>query len=202
MKKAIFPDAARCASAAGKCRPARGQIQQRPSIGQGGVDGGARPGIVRAPPPKGVPMVAVLLACLVLLGVTTVIHYEALSLLNQKLPTLKVRSRAKLLVVIFVAFVAHAIEIALYGAAMYGLASTVVSAGLKGETDLTLLSCIYFSAETYTSLGFGDVVPVGAMRVLIGVEALNGLLLIGWSAAYAYIAMERYWVPKSSRRTP
>jgi hypothetical protein len=25
------------------------------------------------------------------------------------------------------------------------------------------------------------------------VEALNGLLLIGWSASYAYIAMERFW---------
>jgi len=34
--------------------------------------------------------------------------------------------------------------------------------------------------------------PVGAMRVLIGVEALNSLLLVGWSAAYAYIEMERY----------
>ena len=26
-----------------------------------------------------------------------------------------------------------------------------------------------------------------------GAEALNGLLLIGWSASYAYIAMERFW---------
>ena len=26
-----------------------------------------------------------------------------------------------------------------------------------------------------------------------GVEALNGLLLIGWSASFTYLAMERYW---------
>jgi len=25
------------------------------------------------------------------------------------------------------------------------------------------------------------------------VEALNGLLLIGWSASYTYFAMERFW---------
>ena len=34
---------------------------------------------------------------------------------------------------------------------------------------------------------------VGELRLLAGVEALNGLLLIGWSASYTYIAMERFW---------
>jgi hypothetical protein len=29
--------------------------------------------------------------------------------------------------------------------------------------------------------------------MLAGIEALNGLLLIGWSASYTYIAMERFW---------
>ena len=29
--------------------------------------------------------------------------------------------------------------------------------------------------------------------MLAGMEALNGLLLIGWSASYTYIAMERFW---------
>lgn len=53
--------------------------------------------------------------------------------------------------------------------------------------------CLYFSAETYTSLGYGDVVPGGALRLLAGMEALNGLLLIGWSASFIYIAMERFW---------
>jgi hypothetical protein len=31
--------------------------------------------------------------------------------------------------------------------------------------------------------------------MLAGAEALNGLLLVGWSASYAYIAMERFWNP-------
>jgi len=147
-------------------------------------------------------MIAVILASLFLLGLTTVIHYEALSLLNHSLPTLKLPSRAKLLVVIFTTFIAHVIEMIIYGAAMYGLAATALAGGLKGEIEVSLLSCIYFSAETYTSLGFGDVTPVGAMRLLIGIEALNGLLLIGWSASYAFIAMERYWVPRSPRSQP
>ena len=56
---------------------------------------------------------------------------------------------------------------------------------------------MYFSAETYTSLGFGDVTPLGPIRLLAGVEALNGLLLIGWSASYTFIAMERFWQAES-----
>jgi hypothetical protein len=55
------------------------------------------------------------------------------------------------------------------------------------------MNCLYFSAETFTSLGFGDVTPVGPIRLLAGLEALNGLLLIGWSASFTYIAMERFW---------
>ena|ERR671922_80488 len=35
--------------------------------------------------------------------------------------------------------------------------------------------------------------PLKELRLLAGMEALNGLLLIGWSASYTYIAMERFW---------
>ena len=37
------------------------------------------------------------------------------------------------------------------------------------------------------------ILPVGPVRLVAGAEALNGLLLIGWSASYAYLAMERFW---------
>lgn len=145
-------------------------------------------------------MFTVMLASVVLIAVTTVIHYEALSLLNARLPALAVPSRTKLLAVIFATFVAHMIEMMVYGVALFGLVSYMDVGSLTGKVPLTLLNCIYFSAETYTSLGFGDVTPEGHLRLLVGVEALNGLLLIGWSASYAYIAMERYWVPKSVPR--
>ena len=42
-------------------------------------------------------------------------------------------------------------------------------------------------------MGFGDLTPTGPLRMLAGVEALNGLLLIGCSASYTYLAMERFW---------
>ena len=126
-------------------------------------------------------MILVISVCAMLVVATTAIHYEVLRGLSAGLPLLRVPSRGKLMVVIFATFLAHALEILLYAVAVY----------LLGH--FTFNVAFYFSAETYTSLGYGDVVPTGDLRLLAGVEALNGLLLIGWSASYTYIAMERFW---------
>ncbi len=138
-------------------------------------------------------MLFVVLVCLTLLALTTVIHYEVLRGLSVVLPRLRVRPRAKLIVVIIATFLAHVIEIGLYALAIYGLVRVGGLGTLGDSARFSFDVSLYFSAETYTSLGYGDVVPGGALRLLAGAEALNGLLLIGWSASYAYIAMERFW---------
>lgn len=138
-------------------------------------------------------MYIVLLSCVALFAMASLIHYEMLRALSRWLPQLAIPDRSKLLVVIFAAFVAHALEIMLYGVSFHLLIRHLDAGILLGPAAVTLADSIYFSAETYTSLGFGDVVPVGPIRLLAGTEALNGLLLIGWSASYAYITMERFW---------
>jgi hypothetical protein len=42
-----------------------------------------------------------------------------------------------------------------------------------------LLSALYFSFVTTTSVGYGDVLPLGSMRILAVIEAVAGLLLFG-----------------------
>lgn len=138
-------------------------------------------------------MLVVLCCCVLLLAVTTLTHFEVLTGLTNVLPRLQMPSRPKLVVVIFAVFLAHAVEILLYGVALYALVHALPVGSLAGAGGPTLPNCLYFSAETYSSLGFGDVVPTGPVRMLAGAEALNGLLLIGWSASYAYLAMERFW---------
>jgi len=131
--------------------------------------------------------------CILLLVLTTIIHYEVLRTLNSRLPHMAIPRRNRLLVVIFGAFFAHAIEILLYALAIF-LLVRVVDLGTLGTTArVSLSTALYFSAETYTSLGYGDFLPGGDLRMLCGAEALNGLLLIGWSVSYTYIAMERFW---------
>jgi hypothetical protein len=142
-------------------------------------------------------MPLVIFVCCLLVVSTTIVHYEILRWLNSRLPTLRVPGRAKLVVVILAAFVAHAAEMALYGVALYILVAWLGAGSLAGTAGFSLANCLYFSAETYTSLGFGDLTPVGPVRLLAGVEALNGLLLIGWSASFTYISMERFWSPRA-----
>jgi hypothetical protein len=114
-------------------------------------------------------------------------------MLTVGLPALGVPARAKLIIVIFSAFFAHAAEIVLYAVAIYVLVRYLGVGALGDASRFSLTQCLYFSAETYSSLGYGDVVPGGDLRLLAGAEVLNGLLLIGWSASYTYIAMERFW---------
>lgn len=138
-------------------------------------------------------MVSVGAFCIVLLVLTTVLHYEILGMLSAGLPALQMPARAKLIVVILGTFLAHAAEIFLYAIAFYVLARYLGAGTLGDASRSSFTLSMYFSAETYTSLGYGDVVPGGDLRMLAGMEALNGLLLIGWSASYTYIAMERFW---------
>jgi hypothetical protein len=64
---------------------------------------------------------------------------------------------------------------------------------IDGEVSGTWLDFFYFSVSTYTTLGVGDVVPIGPLRVVAGIESLTGLVLIGWSASYTYLVMEHTW---------
>jgi Ion channel len=144
-------------------------------------------------------MTTVLLVCLAVMVITTVIHYEVLGALNDRLPGLPVPERSKLLVAMLAMLVAHLIEMTVWGVALFLTVHHSDVGTLRGDVPLTLMNCIYFSAETYTSLGFGDVRPDGHLRLMVGMEALNGLLLIAWSASFTYLAMERFWSLRKER---
>lgn len=51
-----------------------------------------------------------------------------------------------------------------------------------------LETALYFSAASYTTLGFGDVLLPADWRLLSGATAANGLLLFGLSAAFLFDA--------------
>jgi hypothetical protein len=50
---------------------------------------------------------------------------------------------------------------------------------------------LYFSTVTFSTLGFGDVLPPKDWRLFSALEAVNGFLLIGWSTAYLIAASTR-----------
>jgi voltage-gated potassium channel Kch len=50
---------------------------------------------------------------------------------------------------------------------------------------------VYFSSITYTTVGYGDITLEGRWRLLCGFEAMNGILLFGWSSAVFFSIIQR-----------
>jgi hypothetical protein len=132
--------------------------------------------------------------CVLLVGITIVIHYEILRATSDLLPgPRRLGIRGRMILVVFACFLAHTIEVWVYAVGFWLLGDDLELRSAIGDAPIHLFDYVYFSATTYTSLGFGDVYPAGEARLLAGVEALNGLLLIAWSASFTYLVMEKFW---------
>lgn len=57
----------------------------------------------------------------------------------------------------------------------------------------TLESAFYFSAVTFTTLGYGDITLSSDWRLLSGLQAIDGILLIGWTTAFLFAVLQRAW---------
>jgi hypothetical protein len=49
----------------------------------------------------------------------------------------------------------------------------------------------YFAFVNYTTLGYGDIVPVENWRLLGPITAMNGVLLFGWSTAVIFEVLRK-----------
>lgn len=127
---------------------------------------------------------------------TVAINYEVLRITWQHLPRMQVKPRLRILGVAMAVFAGHTIAVWAYGI-FYWLVVNYMDIGLlqyqTGGLANDFLTCIYYSASTYSSLGFGDIIPTDEIRLISGVQVLNGLVLIGWSASFTYLAMEKFW---------
>ena len=129
--------------------------------------------------PGNLKMTILIAACIGLLVLTTLVHYEALRLLSVGLPRLPVPPRMRLIGVVLGGFAAHMLQIVLTALAIIALVRWAGLGTLGGGANPGWATAMYFSAEIVTSLGYGDVLPDGPLRPLAGVEALKGWLLIG-----------------------
>lgn len=59
-------------------------------------------------------------------------------------------------------------------------------------------SALYFSAVTYTTTGYGDLVLPQEWRLVGAVEALTGILMCGWSTGFFFAAVSRLYGSRSS----
>lgn len=137
---------------------------------------------------------SIVIAGLLLAVVSAVwIHYESLRFLSSRLPKLPIKPQLRLMFGVFGVLIAHVLEMMVFAVLYLGLMPFEVFGGLRGDFIPSFADTFYFSCITYTSLGFGDIVPFGWLRVIAGLESLLGLVLITWTASFLYVEMTRYW---------
>ena len=138
-----------------------------------------------------------LFAALISIGLvafSTFVHYETLQVCSALLPRLKfIVRRAKVLAAMCSAMCSHALQIVVFAIAYYLLQDAAGLGSLHGVFQNAFSGFLYFSTETYTSLGLGDVYPTGDLRLIAGIESLMGLLMISWTASFTFLEMSRYW---------
>ncbi len=89
-------------------------------------------------------------------------------------------------------FLAHVVEIWIWALFYYFQASIL-------ELP-TLEAALYFSASTFTTVGFGDLVLSEEWRLLSGFESVNGMILFGWSTAFIFEVVRHFARQVESRR--
>ena len=140
----------------------------------------------------------VVVATLVIVSLCIGLHFEILSRCRRYLELLSQQRRRRVLILIFIILFAHTVEIWLFAIGYLSLIESLEIGSLAGLEDHTLPDYVYYSAMVYTTVGFGDVLPTGAIRFMSGMEALTGLVMITWSASFTFLEMQRDW---PSRKT-
>lgn len=134
---------------------------------------------------------------------TVLFHYEALRLFTRFLELPGRLPRIRILYLVFGLFVLHTLEIMIFAGANQGLQAMDLGV-LRGLENQQFFAYFYYSAVVYTTLGFGDIIPIGPAKILTGFEALIGLGFITWSASFTFLEMQRYWreSPRIKRHKP
>jgi hypothetical protein len=88
--------------------------------------------------------------------------------------------RSSLLVMVMAATIsvlmaAHAVEVVIWAITYFLVGAAPAGADL-----------VYFAGVTFTTLGYGDIVPVTDWKLLGPMTAMNGVLLFGWSTAVIF----------------
>jgi hypothetical protein len=133
------------------------------------------------------------LISMVIVFLAVVVHFMALWSITYLLQRRLLVPAFRVGAAVYLLLLAHLLEVVLFGASFYLAVEYLGIGSLKGEFGGDFREYIYFSLVSYTSLGLGDVYPHGPIRLITGIEALTGLMMIGWSASFTYLCMVKLW---------
>ena len=120
-----------------------------------------------------------------LVFLTIIIHYEVLFQLSKRLPQIKrIAPSYKVLICVFTIFLAHVVEIWLFGLGYYFSAQLEGVGNLFGKTAThgIVLDYVYLSFVTYTTVGYGDMYAISSLERIVSV-----IIMLGGVAFFSFI---------------
>ena len=135
-------------------------------------------------------MFANLLFATLLVAATAVVHAGGLILLSRVMYRATkafgldrdgVSSVFAMMLTVLAIFVLHLVEAAVWAFGYLALGSMPDFA-----------TALYFSAATFSTIGYGDVTIVDHWQLLSALEGIAGFIFIGWSTAYLVAASSRH----------
>jgi hypothetical protein len=93
---------------------------------------------------------------------------------------------AVMVATVSVLMAAHSMEVI-----VWAFAYAIIDAAPAGA------DVVYFAFVNYTTLGYGDVIPVERWRLIGPMTAMNGVLLFGWSTAVIFDVLRRTMIQSS-----
>jgi hypothetical protein len=119
------------------------------------------------------------------LGTTFLVRFLTTAFLNKIERGASRRFLTELTIAAVVLVFLHTIEIMVWA----GVYNVLVPVGELADFEAAL----YFSFVTFTTLGYGDITLSDGYRLLSGIQALNGILLVGWSTALMFAVVQKTW---------
>ncbi|MCC5878586.1 MAG: two pore domain potassium channel family protein [Idiomarina sp.] len=132
-------------------------------------------------------------ATLITVITAVMLHYESFTFFSCVGAKSELSHRRRMLLLIFGLLVVHVFAIWMFGITAWWLVEVSHVGTVTGYETMTFLDYIFMSAVTYTTLGYGDMIPLGHVRFLYGTQSLVGFVLITWSASFTFIEMQKYW---------
>jgi Ion channel len=114
------------------------------------------------------------------LVITIVVHVVRRTGADRKTDSSAYLIMVMMIPTVLVLMTTHTLEVIVWSITYF-----IVGAAPDG-TDL-----VDFAFVNYTTLGYGDVVPVARWRLLGPITAMNGVLLFGWSTAFLFEVLRR-----------
>lgn len=128
----------------------------------------------------------VLAVSIAFVGLATAVHLGLFRLLVAGHARVQTVRTVHVAGAVIVALLFHVLEILLFAFGLVLLTESERYGQLVGIAHGDIPNYFYYSTVTYTTLGFGDIVPSGPVRIFTAFESLSGLVLVAWTASIIF----------------